>query len=189
MFCLVRGGGGSTLASTHSNKRCELGFISLCMTPELLLSIDGATATEWCNRNSWSCVLCAGNASSVKDKGHPITCYRMHKEGVKVYLHLFLNSAPVGRGWVTPLPGKKPYDISQGAHQVRCGRAWRTEYLLHPPRFEPRTVTPVKFGKHFKVNWFISANNIFFLAFLILGNSPASEFKCWRFGTLFVPSS
>ena len=112
----------------------------------------------------------------LKGKGHSITCHRMNREGVKVYLHSFLTSALDGRRWSTPLPGKKPQDMSPGAPQVRCGRAWRTEYLLHSTRFEPRTVQPVASGKQFKVIWFVSANNIFFFVFLLLGDSPASEF-------------
>ena len=42
----MEGGGGGSLAPAHSNKHCELGFISLRMTPELLMSIHKATATE-----------------------------------------------------------------------------------------------------------------------------------------------
>jgi hypothetical protein len=109
-------------------------------------------------------------------KGHAITCHRMHTEGEKLYLHSFLTWALDGRGWSTPLPGKKPQDMSPDAPPVRFGRAWRTKYLLHPPRFEPRTGKSVASGQQFKVTWFISANNIFFLVFLLLGDSPTPEF-------------
>jgi hypothetical protein len=66
----------------------------------------------------------------------------------------------------------------------QSGQAWRAEYLLHPPVFDPRTVQPVASEQKFKVTWFTSANNIFFLVFLLLGDSPAAEFYSRRFGTI-----
>jgi hypothetical protein len=75
----------------------------------------------------------------------------MHREGPEVYFHSLLTSALVGRGWSTLVPGKKPQDMLPGVTQVRSGRAWRTEYLLHPPVFDPRTIQPVASGQQFKV--------------------------------------
>jgi hypothetical protein len=45
---------------------------------------------------------------TLKGKGHSTTCHRMLREGVKVYLHSFLTSAPDGCGWSIPAPGKSP---------------------------------------------------------------------------------
>ena len=67
--CLVLGvwgggGGGGVLPLLRpSGNPCELGFICLYMTQELLLSLE-APATETYSRNSWGCALCAGNAAS-----------------------------------------------------------------------------------------------------------------------------
>jgi len=91
----------------------------------------------------------------------------------------------MGLGGQGPSPGRSPR-TSAGAPQFRFGRAWRTEYLLHPPRFEPRTVKHVASGQQFKITWFISTNNVIFLVFLLLGDSLASEFYMSMFrNTLF----
>jgi len=42
----------------------DLGYISLCTTPELLLSINDAPVAESCSRKSCGCVSCVGNAVS-----------------------------------------------------------------------------------------------------------------------------
>ena len=95
-----------------------------------LLSINEATATKSCSLRD-GVAFCAQEMllTRLKGKGHSKTSHRMHREGVKVYLHSLLSWAQDGRGWYTPHPGKKPQDISLGAPQIRSGRAWRTDYL------------------------------------------------------------
>ena len=121
LICLGPGGGGSSFAPARSNKHCELRFVSLCLSSELLVLINEAPANE-----SYS--LCGGVVfcvqemllSRLKGKGHSITCHRMHRAGDKGYFHTFLTSSPERRGWSTPCPGKKPQDrLSPGAPEPR----------------------------------------------------------------------
>ena len=121
---------------------------------------------------------------TLKGKGHSITCHRMHREGVKVYLHSFLTSALDWRGWSIPAPGRSPRTCDWVHPRSGRDMRWRTEYLLHTPGFAPWTFQPVASGKQFNVTWFTAANNIF-CCFMCRRPCVGVTVRVWRGG--FMP--